>query len=194
MNLGELRKTKDGYEATFERVLDQPPEKVWKALTDPEEIEAWFVRTELEARVGGRYVEHHDHVGMSMEGEVTHWDPPRAFGHTWWADPDGGYQEASILWEITPEGAGSRLIMTHRFKDLEGADGIMAGWHICIDILEAILDGDAPDDHAPPQGEFADGQFTATTPGKGHWSKREELEGTYARRLEKGPTGSVEES
>lgn len=189
MHLGEMQQIEDGYEATFERVLDQPPEKVWKALTDPEEIETWFVRTELEPRVGGRYVEHHEHVGMSMEGEVTRWDPPHAFGHTWWADPDGGYQEASILWEITAEGSGSRLVMTHRFKDIEGADGIMAGWHICIDVLEAVLDGQAPEDHAPPQGEFAHGTFTPTAPGKGHWTKREALEETYAEKIPMHPTG-----
>lgn len=181
MNLGEVEKTDDGYEATFERVLDHPPEKVWKALTDPEEIEKWFVRTELEPREGGSYVEHHDHVGLSMEGEITHWDPPRVFGHTWWADPDGAYEEASILWEITPEGSGSRLVMTHQFKELEGAEGTMAGWHICLDVLQAVLEGQPPEAHAPPQGEFADGQFSQTEPGKGHWTKRGELEEAYSR-------------
>jgi uncharacterized protein YndB with AHSA1/START domain len=36
--LGEVRKTDDGDEPTFERRLAQPIEKVWAALTVPERI------------------------------------------------------------------------------------------------------------------------------------------------------------
>lgn len=183
MTLGTIEKTDDGYEATFERLLDHPPEKVWRAITDPEEIEKWFTRTELEPQEGGRYVEHHDHVGMSMEGEVTRFEPPHAFEHTWWADPEQGIPQASILWAIEPRETGSRLVVTYRFQTLEGAEGSMAGWHICLAVLEAVLDGEPPEDHTPPQGTFADGEFTLTEPGRGHWTRREALEGTYADRL-----------
>lgn len=184
MNLGTLEKTDDGYEATFERTLDHPPETVWKAITDPDEIETWFVRTELEPRKGGRYVEHHDHVGLSMEGEVTRFEPPHAFEHTWWAEPDQGITEASMLWELTPEGQGTRLVMHFRFQELENQIGSLAGWHVCLDVLEAVLDGEPPEDHAPPQGTFSGGEFTATEPGRGHWTRAEDLEGEYARHVD----------
>lgn len=179
MMYGAIRKTDDGYEATYERILTHPPEKVWRAITDPEHIKDWFVRTELEPRAGGRYVEHHDHVGMSMKGEVTRFEPPHAFEHTWWGETPEGEPGASILWEIHPHDEGSRLVMTYRFPSLEGAHGAMAGWHICIDVLVAVLDGADPDHHQPPQGEFSEGEFRALSPGCGHWERREELEQHY---------------
>lgn len=177
---GAIRKTDDGYEATYERILKHPPEKVWRSITEPARIKDWYVRTELEPRVGGHYVEHHDHVGMSMEGEVTRFEPPHAFEHTWWGDKPEGERDAAILWEIHPHEEGSRLVMTYRFPSLEGAHGAMAGWHICIDVLCAVLDGESPDAHQPPQGTFADGEFTSRTPGKGLWTRHEALEAEYA--------------
>jgi uncharacterized protein YndB with AHSA1/START domain len=35
---GELTESKDGYEARFERILEHPVEKVWKALSEPEQL------------------------------------------------------------------------------------------------------------------------------------------------------------
>jgi len=175
-----IHKTDDGYEATYERLLKHPPAKVWRAITDPERVKDWFVRTELEPRVGGRYVEHHDHVGVSMEGTITRFDPPRAFEHTWWGQTPAGERDPRILWEIHPHGEGSRLVMTYRFPSLDGAHMAMAGWHICIDVLVAVLDGENPAAHLPPQGSFADGKFTVQIPGEGLWSRREALEAEYA--------------
>lgn len=182
-----IRKTNEGYAATYERILEHPPEKVWLALTDPSHIKDWFVRTELEPRAGGRYVEHHDHVGLSMEGQVTRFEPPRAFEHTWWGVTPEGEPDPRILWEIHPDKQGSRLVVTYLFPSLDGAHEALAGWEICIDILAAILDGDDPDAHGPPQGTFANGEFTQRAPGKGLWKRREALEAEYQDMLATHP-------
>ncbi len=176
---GSIRKTSKGYEATYERMLKHPPEKVWKAITDPAHIGEWFVRTELEPRVGGRIVEHHDHVGLSMSGRVTRFDPPRAFAHTWEAEDSANEPEASILWEIHPDGNGSRLVMTYWLRSLDGAEGELAGWHICLDVLSAVLDGAHRSEHGPPRGTFTGGQLHVEAPGTGLWAGREELDRHY---------------
>ncbi|MGW4592021.1 hypothetical protein [Amycolatopsis thermoflava] len=42
-DLGELRRQPDGLAAlVFERHLKHPPEKVWRALTEPGELATWF--------------------------------------------------------------------------------------------------------------------------------------------------------
>lgn len=182
---GTIRKTKDGYEAVFERRLHHPPERVWAMLTDVSNIRKWYVRTELEPRVGGRMVEHHDHVGMSAICRVTRYEPPRVFEHTWWEDEETRRVADSIRWEIFPEGTGSLVILRHRFRELTGAQGSMAGWHILLDILAEVLEGADPGAHAPPRGSFADGRFTQTQPGRGRWIMHERLEAEYKAYLER---------
>ena len=46
---GTIETLDDGrYVLRYERQLRHPVEKVWQALTDPAEIEAWWARAELE--------------------------------------------------------------------------------------------------------------------------------------------------
>ena len=39
---GELSQQEGRYQLRFERRLPHPPEKVWRALTEPHHLEAWF--------------------------------------------------------------------------------------------------------------------------------------------------------
>lgn len=179
---GRLVQTSDGPAVVFERTFEHPIDRVWSALTEPEEIRQWFVRTDIEPRVGGRIVEHHDHVGVSMAGEVTRFEPPRVFEHTWWADETAGTIMGKILWELFPtDEGGTRLVMTNLVLHPAGINGAMAGWHICLDILADVLGGGDPAAHAPPQGALADGRLQETAAAKGHWARREALEGAYAK-------------
>ena len=82
---GIARKSLRGYEVTFERHIAHSPARVWAMLTEPENIEKWFcARVDIDRRLGGKMVEHHDHVGVDVYGKVTRWQPPRIFEHSWW--------------------------------------------------------------------------------------------------------------
>ncbi|MHB8634199.1 MAG: SRPBCC family protein [Thermoplasmatota archaeon] len=163
----------EGVSIRYERPLPQPATAVWRMLTEPNEIAKWFVRSELEARVGGRLVEHHDHVGATLTGRVLAFDAPTIYEHTW------GEPAATVLWEIRPEGAGCRLFLTHRFA---GAfdPGTAAGWEICLDVLEDVLSGAALQS-APPRGDMRPGAFHMVAPGTGRWTAMERLQGEYER-------------
>ena len=51
---GTIETLDDGrYVLRYERQLRHPPEKVWEALTEPEQIEAWWARAQLELAEGG---------------------------------------------------------------------------------------------------------------------------------------------
>jgi hypothetical protein len=128
-------------------------------------------------------VEHHDHVGMDAPGTILRFEPPRVFEHTWWDDGSQPGAANSIQWELDPARAGTRLVLRHRFTELEGAQGSMAGWHICLDVLEHVLRGGDPRDHAPPQGRMAGTNFTQTRPGRGRWLDHEKLEAEYQRAI-----------
>jgi uncharacterized protein YndB with AHSA1/START domain len=176
---GVARKSPDCYEVTFERHIPHPPEHVWAMLTEPAKIETWFcARVDIDPRLGGKMVEHHDHVRVDVWGEVTRWEPPRVFGHSWWfgrsREPQG-----TVVWELFPEASGTRLVLTHRRGNLD--EGGMAGAHVCLDVLSAVLDGADPKGHTPPAGDFRDGEFVQTRAGRGLWANREKLEQEYRR-------------
>jgi uncharacterized protein YndB with AHSA1/START domain len=79
----------------FERRLRHRPEKVWRALTEADELAGWFpARVEgarekgapLRFRFGGEEPD--------AEGRVTEWEPPRVFAYTMGAE--------THRWELSP--------------------------------------------------------------------------------------------
>ena len=177
---GVARKGPNGFEVIFERHLPHPPQRVWSALTEPEKIETWFcARVEIERRLGGKIIEHHDHVGVDVHGEVTRWEAPRVFEHSWWFGNAEKTPENKVLWELFPEESATRLVLTHRRLGLD--EGGMSGAHVSLDVLCAVLDGADPKRHAAPVGNFRDGEFVQTRAGRGFWANREKLEQEYKR-------------
>ena len=119
----------------FERALRHSPEKVWPALTDPAELAHWFpARVEVDLRPGGRMrFVFPAGEGPTLEGEVTALDEPRLLEYTW--------GESVLRFELRPDGAGCVLVFTHAFDTPAEAAKFAAGWHLCLDGLQARLDG-----------------------------------------------------
>jgi uncharacterized protein YndB with AHSA1/START domain len=127
----------------MERRLAHPPEKVWRALTDPAHLNRWypFQATALELRVGGR-ISFDDGSGSTVEGVVTELDPPRVFAFT--QDPSAVLPREGdnhLRFVLRPDGDGCLLVFTHAFHDRPHAAANAAGWHACFDALEMVVDG-----------------------------------------------------
>jgi uncharacterized protein YndB with AHSA1/START domain len=124
----------------FERALPHPPERVWRALTDPEEQFTWHpTPARFEPETGGRAIwDPTGDVPDMDDGEVTDWDPPRLLGYTWVQE---GHRPDHLRWEIRPHADGCLLILVHTFEDRFKAARDGAGWHVCLDALAAGLDG-----------------------------------------------------
>jgi uncharacterized protein YndB with AHSA1/START domain len=137
-------RTVDGrVELRMERRLAHPPEKVWRALTEPDHLNRWypFQATELELRVGGR-IAFDDGTGTTVEGVVTELDPPRVFAFT--QDASAVLQREGdnhLRFELRPDGDGCLLVFTHTFHDRPHAAANAAGWHACFDALDAVVNG-----------------------------------------------------
>jgi uncharacterized protein YndB with AHSA1/START domain len=126
----ESLQTRDGRSVLrMERWLNHPPEKVWRAVTEPERLADWFPeKITPELRVGGTVA-----YESGESGAVTDLDPPRLIAYTWGTD--------HLRWELHPERDGTRLVLLHTFDDRAAAASYGAGWHTCIVALDLALDG-----------------------------------------------------
>ncbi len=136
--------TIDGTPAVrFERVYPHPVERVWRSITVPEEMAAWFPSTvEIDLREGGamRFT-FEDRQVEPMDGRVVELDPPRVFAFLWGKD--------LLRLELAPEADGTRLTLTQQLRSADEAARNAAGWHVCLDRL-----GGAETDWEPLYEEY----------------------------------------
>ena len=96
--------TIDGTPAVrFERVYPHAVDRVWRMITVPEEMAAWFPSTvEVDLREGGEMTfTFPDREVEPMTGRVLELDPPRVFAFLWGTD--------LLRLELAPDGDGTRL-------------------------------------------------------------------------------------
>lgn len=46
-----------------------------------------------------------------------------------------------LRWELTATGSGTRLVLHHTVNDRDWAPKVAAGWHLCLDVADRLLDG-----------------------------------------------------
>jgi Activator of Hsp90 ATPase homolog 1-like protein len=135
---------KDGEKWTLilVRELGHSPEKVWQALTEPAHLHEWApFETDGNLGTAGNTVKL-TWTGTStpLETKVTRADAPKALEYD------------DIRWELEPFGGGTRLRLWHSIDRRFIAWGA-AGWHICFDVLDRLLNGN-------PIGRIAGGEAT----------------------------------
>jgi uncharacterized protein YndB with AHSA1/START domain len=129
----------------FRRHLSHPPEAVWRALTDPDQLSRWYMTTAtIDGRKGGMI----DFVAgpsrLHVTGRIMTWDPPHVFEHEWKVSPRKELksgEDAVIRWELSAEGNGTLLHLEHRALNRMTALGFAPGTHAFLDRLEAHLAG-----------------------------------------------------
>jgi uncharacterized protein YndB with AHSA1/START domain len=130
----------------YERRLAYPREVVWKAITDPNELEMWFNnKAVIDGRNGGTIDFVTGPAGFHTTGRILVWDPPRVFEHEWHTAPHpqlpDGESEAVIRWELIRDGdSGTILTLTFSRLTKPTALGFAPGMHTFLDSLEAQLD------------------------------------------------------
>ena len=143
------QETIDGRPALrFERRLAHPIERVWRAVSEPDELAGWFVAPVAWIPEQGETFE-----AAGDTGKVTVVDPPRTLAWEWGAER---YRfELSAADDDT-----TTLVFTHVFSGALGPDWQhAAGWETYFDRLEVHLDGghlSEEDAHADIDARMAD--------------------------------------
>jgi uncharacterized protein YndB with AHSA1/START domain len=134
---GQLEQADRRWQLRFTRKLPHPPEKVWRALTEPEHLAAWFP-TDIEGeRAAGaplRFV-FRNGEGPTIEGQMLVYEPPSVLEFRWGDDE-------MLRFEVQPDDGGSLLTFVNTFDKLGKAARDAAGWHARLDLLAHHLSGE----------------------------------------------------
>jgi uncharacterized protein YndB with AHSA1/START domain len=122
-------------EVVFERRFDATRERVWQALTDPEELAGWLAPAEMDLQVGGSVVLKFD--DGDERGTITELREPEVIAYTW----NEGETDSLVRFELEPEGDGTRLRLQHTFEGEIDLSSYGAGWHHHLEQLVARIAG-----------------------------------------------------
>jgi uncharacterized protein YndB with AHSA1/START domain len=111
----------------LDAVYPHPPERVWRALTDPKELAAWLMPNDFAPVVGHKFqfrVKPQWGWRGIVDCEVLEVDPPRRLSYTWQGDPK--YRVTTVTWSLEPAPDGTRLVLEHR--GFRGFGGMLLKW------------------------------------------------------------------
>jgi uncharacterized protein YndB with AHSA1/START domain len=137
----------------LERLLDAPPEKVWRYLTEARLREQWFMGG-TDARAGAEFdlIVDHDKLstddapypesyagakGKTFHETVIRFEPPELLETTFQGGKNG-----TVTYELFAERGGTRLVLTHRgIVSPTGFQDFGSGWTSHLAVLGEKLAG-----------------------------------------------------
>ena len=119
-----------------EREIPHPPEKIWRALTQPHLIQDWLMENDFRPVVG-----HHFNFRAdwgAVDCQVLAVEANKTLSYTWAA-----YDLKSVVtWTLTPTSAGTHLRMEQsgfRPDQRQAYQGAKGGWPRFFAALERVL-------------------------------------------------------
>lgn len=127
-----------------ERTIPHPPEKIWRALTQPQLIEEWLMQNDFKPVVGHSFQLRGEWGGV-LDCEVLALEPHRSLSYSWnFNAGDPAYDLQSVVtFTLTPTGEGTQLRMEQagfRPEQKQALGGAKAGWTEFLGKLEALVD------------------------------------------------------
>ena len=126
-----------------EREFAFPPEKLWRALTQPHLIEEWLMKNDFKPVVGHSFNLRGEWGGV-LDCEVLAVDPSRTLSYTWnFANDDPAFSLKSVVtFTLTPTSRGTNLRMEQsgfRPDQKQAYGGANAGWQQFLAKLDQLL-------------------------------------------------------
>ena len=120
----------------IEREFPYPPEKIWRALTQPLLIEEWLMKNDFEPVVSHRFQLRAD--WGAVECEVLAVEPNKTLSYTW----EAYGLESVVTWTLTATSSGTLLRMEQsgfRPDQQQAFQGAKAGWRGFFTTLEQVV-------------------------------------------------------
>lgn len=125
-----------------EREIAHPPEKLWRALTQPHLISEWLMNNDFSPAVGHRFNLRGEWGGV-LDCEVLVVEPQKTLSYTWiFKHDDPAFDLNSVVtFTLTPVAAGTHLRMEQsgfRPDQKQAYGGAKAGWRTFLAKLEQV--------------------------------------------------------
>ncbi len=126
-----------------EREFPHPPEKLWRALTQPHLIEEWLMKNDFSLAIGHRFNLRGEWGGV-LDCEVLAIEPQKSLSYSWnFQHDDAAYDLKSVVtFTLTPTGSGTHLRMEQvgfRPDQKQAHGGAKAGWRQFLANLAEVL-------------------------------------------------------
>ena len=139
-----------GYVATAQTDVAATPERVWAALTEPEQIATYMQGSKVTTtwEIGSPITWDGEYDGRAYQdkGQVLTYDEPRVLSVTHYSpmmgQPDEPENYHTLVYTLTAEGDGTHLELTQDGNDSEEqAQQFSANWQGMLDGLKATVEG-----------------------------------------------------
>jgi uncharacterized protein YndB with AHSA1/START domain len=120
----------------IEREMPHPPEKIWRALTQPHLIAECLMNNDFKPDMGHRFNLRAD--WGAVDCQVLAIEPNKTLSYTWAAYG----LESVVTWTLTPMGTGTHLRMEQagfRADQQQAYGGAKSGWQQFFGNLEQVL-------------------------------------------------------
>ena len=126
----------------IEREIPHPPERVWRALTQPHLIAEWLMKNDFVPQVGHRFNLRGDWGGV-LDCEVLAIEPGRSLSYSWdFAHEDPAFALQSVVtFTLTPIPTGTHLQVEQvgfRPDQKQAFGGAKLGWQKFLAQLESV--------------------------------------------------------
>ncbi|MBN9585032.1 MAG: polyketide cyclase [Afipia sp. 62-7] len=133
----------DSRTVVVEREFPHPPEKIWRALTQPHLIEEWLMKNDFKPALGHRFNLRGEWGGV-LDCEVLAIEPNKALSYTWnFAHNDAAFDLRSVVtFTLAPSGTGTLLRMEQtgfRPDQKQAFGGAKVGWQQFLTKLDQVL-------------------------------------------------------
>ena len=121
-----------------ERDMPFPPERIWRALTQPHLIEAWLMKNDFQPVLDHSFTLRGD--WGAVDCQVLALEPHKSLTYSWSAMG----LESVVTWTLTPTSTGARLRMEQsgfRPDQEQAYQGAQYGWRKFFASLEQVVTG-----------------------------------------------------
>lgn len=145
----EIIQKDQGYEARFERTLPFDNERVWAMLADNDRLHQWFSELEITDLRKGGSLTFDMGDGNSESLAIVDFEEGKVLAFNWWED--------EVRFEVSPANQETKLKLIEFIRKITPQTAKdLAGWHVCLNVIESLLKGEEIDRHAEWEKEYTE--------------------------------------
>lgn len=132
--IATIQKENDIYTARYERNLQHSVDEVWSMLTENDKLQQWFTELQVVDLRQGGLIKFDMQDGTFIDMQIVDYEPLKVLAFEWGKD--------IARFELSPVSGGCQLTFIETISSFtEQTIKDLAGWHVCLDVIEAILEG-----------------------------------------------------